>query len=148
MPRNSAGRSPTATSTGCWSLSAAGAPPTSTDGCPTASRRHCCLPERAATQRYGGPKETYHYAMLFGKRPMPVHCPVQLAEAVPLLVGPEEFRRETPCDRRYTDVLTEVLTKRLGKASGSRQTRRSPAIHNGVSDGIRTRDIQDHNLAL
>ena len=26
--------------------------------------------------------------------------------------------------------------------------RRSPAISSGVSDGIRTRDIQDHNLAL
>ena len=38
MPRNSAGRSQTATSTGCWSPSATGAPPTSADGCPTASR--------------------------------------------------------------------------------------------------------------
>jgi len=43
----------------CWSLGAAGAPEISIDGCPTASRRHCCLPERAATQRYGKPNETY-----------------------------------------------------------------------------------------
>src|SRR5215469_885274 len=30
-------------------VSAAGAPPNSADGFPTTSRRHCCLPERAAT---------------------------------------------------------------------------------------------------
>jgi AcrR family transcriptional regulator len=53
VPRNSAGRSRTATSTGCWSLSAAGAPPTSTDGCPTASRLHCCLPERGRNPAAG-----------------------------------------------------------------------------------------------
>ncbi len=44
--------------------------------------------------------------------------------------------------------LTKMLTTWLAKASGSCQTRRSPAIKHGVSDGIRTRDIQDHNLAL
>ena len=30
---------------------------------------------------------------------------------------------------------------------GSCQTRRSPAIHNGVSEGTRTPDTQDHKLA-
>jgi hypothetical protein len=52
-------------------------------------------------------------------------------------------RHETPCDRRHTDVLT----KRLAKTSGSGQTRRSPAIHNGVSEGTRTPDTQDHKLS-
>ena len=57
-------------------------------------------------------------------------------------------RHETPCDRRHTDVPTKMLTKWLAKAPCSRQTRRSPAINDGVDDGIRTHDIQDHNLAL
>ena len=57
-------------------------------------------------------------------------------------------RQETPCDGRHTEVLTKILTNRLAKALGSGQTRRSPAIHDGVSEGIRTPDIQDHNLAL
>ena len=38
-----------------------------------------------------------------------------------------------------------MLTTCLAKTSGSCQTRRSPAIHHGVSEGIRTPDIQDHN---
>jgi voltage-gated potassium channel len=38
---------------------------------------------------------------------------------------------ETPCDRRHTDVLTKVLTTRLGKPSDSRQTRRSPVMQDG-----------------
>ena len=57
-------------------------------------------------------------------------------------------RHETPCDRRHTDALTKVLTTRFGKSSDSRRTRRSPATQDGVSEGIRTPDIQDHNLAL
>jgi hypothetical protein len=57
-------------------------------------------------------------------------------------------RHEPPCDRRHTDVLTKILTNRLGKTWGSRQTRRSPAIQDGVSEGTRTPDTQDHNLVL
>jgi hypothetical protein len=34
------------------------------------------------------------------------------------------------------------------KNFGPRQTRRSPAIHDGVSEGTRTPDTQDHNLVL
>ena len=57
-------------------------------------------------------------------------------------------RHETPCDRRHTEVLTKILTSRLGKTSGPYRTRRSPAIHDGVSEGTRTPDTQDHNLVL
>src|ERR1700722_9599721 len=55
-------------------------------------------------------------------------------------------RQETSYDRRHTSRLTKMLTKRLAKTWGSGQTRRSPAIHNGVSEGTRTPDTQDHNL--
>ncbi len=48
----------------------------------------------------------------------------------------------------HTDVLTKILTSRLGKTWCSCQTRRSPPIHDGVSEGIRTPDTQDHNLVL
>ena len=48
----------------------------------------------------------------------PRHCTAQYGT----------IRHETPCDRRHTDVLTKVLTTRLGKPSVSRQTRRSPAV--------------------
>ncbi len=34
-------------------------PPAILSCCPAASRRHFCLPEQAAAQRYGEPKETY-----------------------------------------------------------------------------------------
>jgi hypothetical protein len=47
---------------------------------------------------------------------------------------------ETLCDRRHT----EVLTNRLEKSLGSSQTRRSPATNDGVSEGTRTPDTQDH----
>jgi hypothetical protein len=57
-------------------------------------------------------------------------------------------RQETPCDRRHNGALTNILTIRLGEASGSCQNRRSTATNLGVSEGIRTPDIQDHNLAL
>jgi hypothetical protein len=54
-------------------------------------------------------------------------------------------RHETPCDRRHTGLLTKMLTKWLVKTSGSCQTRRSPPISCGVSEGTRTPDTQDHN---
>jgi hypothetical protein len=50
-------------------------------------------------------------------------------------------RHGTPCGRRHTDVLTI----RLAKTGGSRQTCRSPATNDGVSEGTRTPDTQDHN---
>ena len=50
---------------------------------------------------------------------------------------------ETPCDRRHTDVLTIRLGE-LGAPSNPQVT----GYKIGVSDGSRTRDIQDHNLAL
>jgi hypothetical protein len=53
-------------------------------------------------------------------------------------------RHETPCDRRHTAVLTRMLTTRLTETSGSRQTHRSLAINDGVSEGTRTPDTQDH----
>jgi hypothetical protein len=58
------------------------------------------------------------------------------------------LKLETPCDRRLTDVLTKMLTRWLAKTSGSCQTRRSPGIPDGVSEGTRTPDTQDHNLVL
>jgi hypothetical protein len=81
-----------------------------------------------------------------------------------------------PGRRRHTEVLTKILTKRLEtimrpcvalpwgmktgfraptgtqfscqKSSSSGQTRRSPVIQDGVSEGTRTPDTQDHNLVL
>ena len=54
----------------CWALtdghrllvSATGAPPTSTDGCSTASRRHCAYRTGPQPSDKGTPKETYHCA--------------------------------------------------------------------------------------
>src|SRR5580658_92292 len=51
-------------------------------------------------------------------------------------------------DRRHTGLLTKMLTIRLAKTSGSCQTHRSPAMQDGVSEGTRTPDTQDHNLVL
>ena len=57
-------------------------------------------------------------------------------------------RHKTPCDRRHTGALTKMLTSWLAKTSVACQIRRSPAIPDGVSEGIRTLDTQDHNLVL
>ena len=51
----------------------------------------------------------------------PRHCATQYGTT----------RHEAPCDRRHTDVLTKILTKRLGKAWRSCRIRRSPAVQHG-----------------
>ena len=73
-------------------------------------------------------------AWLAGPRQVPARCLDRRPRHCTAQYG--TTRHETPCDRRHTDVLTKVLTTRLGKPSDSRQTRRSPVIQDGVSDGI------------
>src|SRR6185437_3902278 len=65
-------------------------------------------------------------AWLAGPRQVPSRCLDRRPRHCTAQYG--TTRHETPCDRRHTDALTKVLTTRLGKPSGSRQTRWSPGL--------------------